>query len=635
MVVKTEDVISKKKVNLPINNIRTSFSDRYSGYLMGYKQEDESFMISVSHGEQYEFKLTHNTSCKIVRNAGEDYRDCTGQIHEVLSQDGKYISVFGIAYPQGGGFVIEAKDITVFDELDGEQDYRFEDKNWWRDQIESFGNFQLDAQFGDSGNYDFKRYHTCVSGATRKHVNWQEIDTLSRYLFGIATAFMMTGEEHFLRAAREGILYQRQHMRIETDDGKYVYWYHAVKENHAGHKVLPSLFGDDYGAIPLYEQIYALAGLVQYYRITNDAEILNDIEKTVAFMNKYYRDDGPQKGYFSHIDPVTFSPHEATLGQNRSKKNWNSVGDHMPAYLENLYLATGQEEYVDMIHYVADLIYDHFPDFDNSPFVQEKFHADWSHDYKWGWQQNRSVVGHNLKIAWCMTRFNHFFNDQKYLALAEKIASSIPTVGYDNTRGGWYDVMERAKPNGQDFYSFAWHDRKAWWQQEQALLAYMVLYGTTKDELFLKYGRETAAFWNMAFLDHDDGEVHFAVLADGTPYLVGTEATKGSHSKGAYHSFELCYFAHIYNNLLHVNKPVELFFSPNNIIPPSSRPTSWEHKYEFRVQPISLPQGSVCIDSVTINGVPHNDFKADEMIVKLPNRDDDYVMKVTYKSVSD
>ena len=633
MLTKTDNVVIEKKADLPVNQIEFSFSDRFSGYVDQFDKKKKTFSLKTSDGKKYEFILTDNASCKEVRNSGEDYRDCTSDIAEVLSQKGRYISVYGIAYPQGKGFAIEVKDITVFGESSDSKNFRFEAPEWWRDQIDAFGQFQLNIQFGDSGNYDYENYRTNTSATRGEDSKWQEIDTLSRFLYGICTAYMMTGDEHFLRAARAGVIYQRKHMRIETNDGKYVYWYHAVMENHADHKILPSVFADDYGAIPLYEQIYALSGLVQFYRITNDADVLQDIDKTIAFMNRYFRDDGPHNGYYSHIDPVTFSPHDESLGQNRSKKNWNSVGDHMPAYLESLYLATGKKEYLDMIHYVAELIYKHFPDYDNSPFVQEKFQQDWSHDYEWGWQQNRGVVGHNLKIAWCMTRFYHLFGETKYLELAKTIGLTIPEVGYDKTRGGWYDVMERVKPENQDFYSFAWHDRKAWWQQEQALLAYMVLYGTTKNNVFLKYGQETAAFWNMSFLDHDIGEVHFAVQADGTPYLTGTESTKGSHSKGAYHSFELCYFAHLYNNLLHVNAPVDLYFSPNNNIPTAERPREWNTRTEFRIQPISFPEGQVRIASVTINGEKHEEFDAEGLTVYLPKRDDDYVMKVTYESV--
>ena len=40
------------------------------------------------------------------------------------------------------------------------------------------------------------------------------------------------------------------------------------------------------------------------------------------------------------------------------------------------------------------------------------------------------------------------------------------------------------------------------------------------------------------------------MLASGIPYLMGTERFKGSHSMSGYHSFELCYLAQVYTNLL-------------------------------------------------------------------------------------
>ena len=78
--------------------------------------------------------------------------------------------------------------------------------------------------------------------------------------------------------------------------------------------------------------------------------------------------------------------------------------------------------------------------------MQEKFNDDWSHDKTWGRQQDRGVVGHNLKIAWNLMRINSAIPKDKYVKFAEKIAEIMPKVGMDTRRGGWYDVMER-KPN--------------------------------------------------------------------------------------------------------------------------------------------------------------------------------------------
>jgi hypothetical protein len=175
--------------------------------------------------------------------------------------------------------------------------------------------------------------------------------------------------------------------------------------------------------VALYEQIYALAGLCQYHRITQEWEVLEDIHRTLRAFQDFYRDD-PRYGYtgtggyFSHIDYATLRPDVESLGQNRLRKNWNSIGDHIPAYLVNLILALdplprggedheAAEDLLKTCHAIlaetSKLILTHFPD-PSSKFVNERFHADWSVDHGWGWQQNRAIVGHNLKIAVALQR---------------------------------------------------------------------------------------------------------------------------------------------------------------------------------------------------------------------------------------
>jgi mannose/cellobiose epimerase-like protein (N-acyl-D-glucosamine 2-epimerase family) len=296
-------------------------------------------------------------------------------------------------------------------------------------------------------------------------------------------------------------------MRFVDADEDIVYWYHGIDiQGTKEQKIFASEFGDDYDAIPMYEQIYALAGPTQTYRITGDPRILSDIEATIRLFDRFYL-DRHKGGYFSHLDPIAMDPRAESLGRNQGKKNWNSVGDHAPAFLINAYLATGEARYADFLAYTGDTIEKYFPDYGSSPFVQERFLEDWSHDTTWGWQQNRAVVGHNLKIAWNLMRLHHMRPNDKYVALAKKIGEIMPAAGSDQQRGGWYDVMERTLKSGQEFHRLTWHDRKAWWQQEQAILAYLILAGSLGDERSLRLARESAAFYNAFFLDHDDGAV--------------------------------------------------------------------------------------------------------------------------------
>jgi anti-anti-sigma factor len=251
--------------------------------------------------------------------------------------------------------------------------------------------------------------------------------------------------------------------------------------------------------------------------------------------------------------------------------------------------------------------------------VQEKFHEDWSHDSTWGWQQNRGVVGHNLKIAWNLMRIHSVAPKQEYVEFARKIASTMPAIGGDGQRGGWYDVMERNLAEGQDFHRYAWHDRKAWWQQEQGILAFLILDGIMDEPEYKKLARESVAFYNAFFLDHDSNGVYFNVLASGIPYLLGTERFKGSHSMSGYHSTELCYLSAVYSNLLVTKQPLDLHFKP--------KPGAFGDNI-LRVSPDILPPGSIKIEEVWIDGTRWTDFDAEGLTVNLPKTDMDLRVKV-------
>src|SRR5690606_18449762 len=262
------------------------------------------------------------------------------------------------------------------------------------------------------------------------------------------------------------------------------------------------------------------SGLTQYYRITQDTKILSYIQMTIeAFQDFYYdrkRDDDPafsgKGGYFSHIDTVSMRPDSPALANgaydNVLKKNWNSIGDHIPAYMVNLLLAIDplpegkQDEWKkfrqlcwQIMDECVENILDHFFT-DDSPFVNERFTADWKQDLTWGWQQNRGIVGHNLKISWNLTRCGNYYLSRsrelradrldaeaaKYdqlaarcFAKASELAEKMDKLGVDQARGGIWDAVER-KANEDGVHEFAWGSTKDFWQQEQAILAYYILH---------------------------------------------------------------------------------------------------------------------------------------------------------------
>ena len=597
--------------------VEFAFSDLIAGYVTNFDSGTDIFGLKTTDGREFKAKLTPTSYAKLVQNLDEAYPDATGSIRSMLVP-GRYVFTYGVFYPDSS--IFEAKQIVFV----GRQadDYIFEKSNWWVDQVRSLANFYVKAQFGGE-EIDYRNYRTTLSlSGVRSLVNFrQETDTISRMIYGMATAYMMTGEEIFLEAAEKGTEYLRDHMRFVDLDEGIVYWYHGIDvQGEREQKIFASEFGDDYDAIPAYEQIYALAGPLQTYRINGDPRIMDDTEKTIKLFNDFFLDKTDRGGYYSHLDPITLYPLSESLGRNKGTKNWNSVGDHAPAYLINLWLATEKPEYADMLEYTFDTIEKRFPDYENCPFVNEKFFEDWSADQTWGWQQNRAVIGHNMKIAWNLMRMNSLKPKNTYVNLAKKIAEVMPAVGSDQQRGGWYDVVERALGEGEKNHRFVWHDRKAWWQQEQSILAYYILAGTLKEQEYHRLAREAAAFYNAWFLDTEDGGVYFNVLSNGIPFLAsGNERGKGSHSMSGYHSTELCYLAAVYTNLLVTKQPMDFYFKPI----PSGFPDNI-----LRVSPDILPPGSIKIGSVEIDGKPYSDFDADKLFVKLPDTKERVKVKV-------
>ena len=186
-----------------------------------------------------------------------------------------------------------AKEVSLFGAK--ENALVLEQPDWWSSQAREVAEFWIRTQFGKGEIGDASGYRTVITKTGEKRPDWlnlQETDTISRLVYGLSSAYLMNGNPRVLRAAAELVRYQRERLRVESADGRTVSWLHALRD---GRPIVASRFSDDEGTIPLYEQIYAVAGLTQYYRITGDPEVLADIEKTVRFMDQYYWDAAPDR----------------------------------------------------------------------------------------------------------------------------------------------------------------------------------------------------------------------------------------------------------------------------------------------------------------------------------------------------
>src|SRR5437763_913815 len=236
-----------------MNPIDFTFSDTIAGYVTQSDPNQGTFSLKTPGGTEFQAKLTPATFAEYTRNLGEPYADAMAQLKQSLAP-GQYVFAYGIFYPEGGDNKFEAKHLVFPGRKPGE--YVFEKQDWWINQCRQLGDFYLRAQF-EGGPVDYNNYRTNLTLEGNKLPSGiQETDTISRTVYGFATAYLLTGEDRFLEAAEKGTQYLRDVMAKRDKDG-IVYWLHAVDLSDNGTKeILSSQFGDDYGAMPTYEQIY-------------------------------------------------------------------------------------------------------------------------------------------------------------------------------------------------------------------------------------------------------------------------------------------------------------------------------------------------------------------------------------------
>jgi hypothetical protein len=256
-----------------------SFSDLVAGYVTGYDPDRREVDLRTSGGTAVRVRLSDVTSAEFLRNLGEPYVDASAHLGDLLTP-GTQLFAYGVLYPETGPNQLDAKRLVLLGRRAG--DYNFEDPGWWGHQLTELARFYRRAQFGE-GPIDYRDYRTMLrlgGDKTDKHV--QETDTISRLVYGMASAYLLSGDEDHLAAAEKGTEYLRDHMRFVDLDSDVVYWYHGIKlEGDYERKLFTSEFDDDYDAVPMYEQIYALAGPTQTFRVTGDPRISSDVDATL------------------------------------------------------------------------------------------------------------------------------------------------------------------------------------------------------------------------------------------------------------------------------------------------------------------------------------------------------------------
>ena len=163
-------------------------------------------------------------------------------------------------------------------------------------------------------------FHTYLDRQWRPGSNSEKFPSMiSRNIFGYAAAYLMTGEENYLQIARNTVDFLLKHAWDEEFGG----WYDILDRNGS-----PLARTKD-----SFIQVYAITGLVMYYIVSGDLEVLRYIERANQILESRTWDK-ESGGYVKGLD--------RNLDVKFNIKDFASQAAPVSGYLLYLYLATGE-----------------------------------------------------------------------------------------------------------------------------------------------------------------------------------------------------------------------------------------------------------------------------------------------------
>lgn len=449
--------------------------------------------------------------------------------------------------------------------------------------VDSCARFWMQAYDSVNGGYaiGIDRTGKVIPGwGTNKNVLIQ-----SRDAYGFVRAFMLTGNELYLKSARRALDFMYAHCWDTTNAG----WFDSndQKGNPTGSTTKTA-----------FDQHYAILGPLVCFEATRDSlDWLWVLKGYESSERSLWDAHSASYGYFDQAS-ADWSAQTA--------KSFTATVDAITTHVLELCLLTQDETYRTRLLQLTQNVLDHFVGTMRSQAIGfvEAYNSDWSWDNTTANYNTRTIMGHVLKAAWCLGRVHQLFPDSAYIGAAESLASNVLVRGYDHAFGGPYKDYDRV--SGQ-MISYGQDTAKAWWQMEEAVTSGLMLYEITGKASYLQMADESLDFFMNYFVDHQYGEVYADRTRRGGPIPAWGD-NKGSDSKGGYHSTELGYYVYLYGKLFLAHEPATLHY----MLPSQGAERS------VTLSPVAFASG-YRLKEVLLNGATYTDFNAPARTLHLPS----------------
>ncbi len=333
----------------------------------------------------------------------------------------------------------------------------------------------------------------------------------ARILWTFATAYRRLGEDQYLSTARWAYDYLTN-----------VFW---------DHKFGGVYWSVDKGGNPVfdrkhhYAQAFAIYGLSEYYRVTQEPKSLELAKELFQFLEEHAYEP-THKGYIEGSSREWGALEDMRLSDKdlNCHKSMNTMLHILEAYT-NLLRVWDDADLKAKHRALIEVFQIHITD----PQIN---HFKLFFDEGWNSLSDHMSFGHDIEGSWLLWEAVGMHNDPELSAQVREIVINLASVvlqeGLDKDGG----LFHEADPGG------IIDPGKEWWTQAEAIVGFYNAYQLTGEERFAQAAYGQWSYIQSFMIDREYGDWYKRLLQDGTPE---SDRHKAGPWDCPYHHARLCF----------------------------------------------------------------------------------------------
>ena len=278
------------------------------------------------------------------------------------------------------------------------------------------------------------------------------------------------------------------------------------------------------GKKQIYAQAFAIYGLTEYYRITNDKTCLDKAIDLFRLIEKYSFDD-KLKGYFeafsrewSALDDLRLSAKDAN-----EKKTMNTHLHILEAYT-NLYRVWKDDLLKQQLRCLIGVFIDKIVN-------SRTFNLNMFFDEEWNDKTDLVSFGHNIESSWLIYEAALVLGDKTVLTQVKTICLRIAEASKEGIMPDGSMIYEKFFKSGHIDYD------RHWWVQAETVVGFLNAFSLSGKEEFLDRSLAAWRFISDHLVDRNNGEWFWSVDKNLQPNL---KEDKSGFWKCPYHNSRMC-----------------------------------------------------------------------------------------------